>query len=573
MIKILLLATAEKTKLRPLTEELPAPLLPIANRPVMMHTIDMLARQGYKQMLVSLQHRAGFIESFFYTGQRWGVSLEYLLQRQPLGNAGSLLRGKAHLASTFLVLPADILIDLNIEQALAQHRKQGNAVTVILHEARMKPRPWANATAWRNQDISSESGEPVETGAFICEPQVLSLIPPRTPFDILDDLLPCVVENNLRVAAHKMNGYWNPLDTFEDYRRAQHIFLRSTSKSTNNTRKTFQHLSIPNKPVRNGVWVGRNSLLHPSARLIPPVYIGENCRIGRNVEIGPDVVVGQNVIVDDEASISDSTILDGTYIGRLVKVENKVARQNLVIDIPTASAVQIVDEHLLAPTLQSLEESQLRRALDILIALLLLLVTLPLTFPLALLLLLTNGRIFDPVARVQLGFGQANKTALLNGTSKCFKLLRFATSRKTAEGSDRKETIESAWSPNRFVKQWNLYRLPELWNVVRGDLYLVGVKPISPVELLSMKEKLAAGEVWREKVYECPAGFTGLWFVQVLPDEFADEELIADAYYSAIHNWRLDLTILRQTPAAWYRRTHQPSPTAPTGFNIAKEGG
>jgi NDP-sugar pyrophosphorylase family protein len=573
MIKILLLATAEKPKLRPLTEELPAPLLPITNRPVMMHTIDMLARQGYKQMLVSLHHQAGFIESFFYTGQRWGVSLEYLLQRQPFGNAGSLLWGKSHLNSTFLVLPADILIDLNIEQALAQHRQQGNAVTIITHEARMKSRPWPNAPAWQYQEIGSESEGPVETGAFLCEPQVLSLIPPRTPFDILNDLLPCVAKNNLPVAVHKMNGYWNPLDTFEDYRRAQHIFLRSAPKTSNNVRKTFQHLSIPNKPVRDGVWIGRNSLLHPTSRLIPPVYIGENCRIGKNVEIGPDTVIGQNVIVDDEATISDSTILDGTYIGRLIKVQNKVARKNLVIDIPSASAVQIVDEHLLAPTLQSLEESQLLRALDILIALLLLLVTLPLTFPLAILLFLVNGRLFDPVERVQLGFGQAKKTAGQNGSTKCFRLLRFATSRKTVEGSDQTETKAPLWSLNRFVKQWNLNRLPELWNVVRGDMCMVGVKPISQAELLFMKEKLAAGEVWREKVYECPAGFTGLWFVQVLPAEFPDEELIADAYYSAIRSWRLDLTILRQTPAAWYRRTRQTNPTTPARLNIAKEGG
>jgi NDP-sugar pyrophosphorylase family protein len=559
MLTILLLATAETQKLRPLSDELPAPLIPVANRPVMLHTIDMLARQDYRQMLVSLHHQAGMIESFFFTGQRWGISLDYLLQRSPLGNAGSLLWAKAHLTSTFLVLPADILIDLNIEKALEQHRQEGCAATVIMHERRISQRPLPTNLLWFNQ---------VETGVYVFEPEVLDYIPPRTPFDISADLLPVLAANGQRVGAHKMSGYWNPLETFEDFRKAQYIFLRSIADAPG-VRKSFEHLSVPHKPLSEGVWVGRNSLLHPSSRLIPPVYIGENCRVGRNVEIGPDAVLGQNVIVDDEASISDSTILDDTYIGRLVKVENKVAHKNLLIDIASATSVQIVDEHLLSPTLQSVEESQINRALDALLALLALIAALPLTIPLAVMLKLVNGRAFTTIECMFPASKQAKK-ASSNGHTKHFKLLRFAV--QPGHTSPAGSSAPAAGLA-RLIYQWQLHRLPELWNVVRGDLRLVGVKPISQDELLFLMQRLAAGELWREKIYECPPGFTGLWFVQTESGETREEEWIADAYYAAIHNWKMDLAILSQTPAAWFRRAKRAAVSRPVPLKIAKEGG
>ena len=88
----ILLATGENRSLAPLTDELAPALLPIGHQPVMAHMIELLAAQGWRRLLVSLQQQAGSIEAYFGQGERWGVSLEYVVQRDALGTAGALKR-------------------------------------------------------------------------------------------------------------------------------------------------------------------------------------------------------------------------------------------------------------------------------------------------------------------------------------------------------------------------------------------------------------------------------------------------------------------------------------------------
>src|SRR5215213_4803462 len=132
---ILLLATDEQPKLQLLTEALPTPLVPIVNRPVMAVAVEILARAGYKALFVSLCNRGGSIASYFGDGSRWGVQIEYLTQREGWGSAGALAWASQLLTETVLVLPADSIIDLDIDAALAFHRAHGGPATMIVHDA------------------------------------------------------------------------------------------------------------------------------------------------------------------------------------------------------------------------------------------------------------------------------------------------------------------------------------------------------------------------------------------------------------------------------------------------------
>src|SRR5215211_1192607 len=131
---VLLLATDEQPKLRHLTEALPTPLVPIVNRPVMAVAMEILARAGCKNLFVSLCNRGGSIASHFGNGSRWGVQIEYLTQREGWGSAGALAWASQLLTETVLVLPADSIIDLDIDSALAFHRAHGGLATMVLHE-------------------------------------------------------------------------------------------------------------------------------------------------------------------------------------------------------------------------------------------------------------------------------------------------------------------------------------------------------------------------------------------------------------------------------------------------------
>src|SRR5215217_7439820 len=168
---ILLLATDEQPKLPLLTEALPTPLVPIVNRPVMAVAVEILARAGNKEMFVSLCNRGGSIASYFGNGSRWGVQIEYLIQREGWGSAGALAWAGNLLTETVLVLPADSIIDLDIDAALAFHRAHGGLATMIVHEpaGRRAAHPVAldERAAVRALNVGQSEGRAFEhTGAF-----------------------------------------------------------------------------------------------------------------------------------------------------------------------------------------------------------------------------------------------------------------------------------------------------------------------------------------------------------------------------------------------------------------------
>ena len=227
----LLLATGETDKLKPLTENIPSPVIPLVNKPIMSYAVELLARQGIKEILVSLNDLADQVETFFETGRRWGVKFDYLLQREAWGTAGALKWAETSLNETFIVLPADLIVDLDIQRALDFHKSRSSKFTVVTN--------YSKRAADRQLMVSSkelvvgcESGQeqtiPVsDTGVYIIEPEVLEFIPARSKFDIHRELIPGLLEKNIEVHTYQMNGYWNPLDTYKEYQEAQCKYLQN----------------------------------------------------------------------------------------------------------------------------------------------------------------------------------------------------------------------------------------------------------------------------------------------------------------------------------------------------------
>jgi NDP-sugar pyrophosphorylase family protein len=502
----------------------------------MVYTIEMLARQGHKQILVSLYHLGGSIEAYFGNGERWGVNIEYTLQKDAWGTAGALKWAERSINETCLVLPADRFIDLDIEEILTQHRARKNVATVVVQQQGTGPLVYLDIEDQIVTELVDQKHNHQwhNTGIYIIEPQVLDKIPARTPFDLNCDLLPKLLVDELPVYGYKAEGYWNEMATFADYHAAQCAYLHEDT----NGRTYFDTIvrKLESRQIATGIWVGRNHVIHPSVRLIPPVYIGDNCQIGRDAELGPDVVIGRNVVIDDEASIFQSTILDQTYVGQLVNIENRVVYKNVMIDVNTAERTEVADGFLLGEAQPALVDTGLQRLWDATIALFLLLLSLPLIVPISLLTFLTTGRLFESLTFLgtqprTIGYGRSSHLD-------SFTLRRFCTRR-----SGRLTTF------GRWLEKWDLHRLPELGGVFAGKISLVGVKPLLPEEASKITE------AWQLQRHEYQAGFTGLWYVQNGRNSQLDETLIADTYYVATRTWREDLKILRKTPAGWLKRS------------------
>lgn len=549
-MRIILLATNETTRLEPLHNAFAASMLPVVNRPVMATTVEMLARAGYKELLVSLYHASGSIAEYFGNGTRWGLQINYVVQREPLGSAGALKWASRLLEETFLVLPGDVVLDLDVAAALQFHQQHDAPVTAILSQRRTSASDMLRLDGTgRVCDIGQNlAGDQAlyATGAYIIEPAILDHIGRRDHCDIYSQLLPMLLAGDVAIQGYCTEAYWNPLNTFAEYQEAQQVFLYSALHADDPAAMPadlppVRYPSIEGRQVVPGVWVGRNHVIHPSVRIAAPICIGDNCWIGQHAEISAGSVIGSHVVVDNEATVSHSTILAQTYIGQFVNINNRVVSIDKMIDPENGECSEVVDPFLIG-AVQNLVNDQQRypyRVASLFAGLLLLLLSPVLFFLTLVAFFASGGRIFRrerAIGRRPLDPPYTNPAEL-----KPVELLVFETARRDG----------STGMLGNWLQHTELYRLPLLWNVVRGDLALIGVKPISPEEANRLDEE------WHQKRFECPAGFTGLWYVQPLTGSELEEILVSDAYYVATHNWWTDLGILLRTPAAWRRRITQ----------------
>ncbi len=547
---ILLLATGESNKLQPVTNMVPTPLLPVANRPLLLYPLELLARQNQKHILVALYNEAGHIESYLGKGERWGVKLDYLLQRKPLGNGGAVRQAASVVGNDLLlVVPGDTVIDFDIEKLVAFHQEHGACLTVLVSpeggdNSRMvlvdpTGRIYPEGTA-------PENGRCLyDTGLYLLSPEIIPLIPAGKQVDIFSQLIPQLLEKGVIVCACETQAYWNPLASFTAYQDFQKSLLQNGTSPDGATQTMPEKQPIlqstwpHSRRVAEGIWIGRNTVIHPNVRLQPPVVVGDNCYIGAGVQLGPTAVIGNNVIIDEEATILNTAVFNGTYVGQLVNLENRLVNKGQVVDIATGEAVQVTDQFLVGRAFQTVSDTGLFQMLEKGAAITLLLGLSWFMALIGLLTLLIQRKVLTTTTYYHSDIQSSWRNSSF--TPKPLYLWEFATRNSKGE-----LTGYGLW-----LTRWNFHRLPQLWNVIRGELALVGVKPLTAEETQHIQEE------WQQKRFERKAGFTGLWFVQPQEAGGIESILVADTYYTATHTWRGDLKILKQTMPAWWRNRVQ----------------
>ena len=500
-------------KLSPLTHKLPSPLLPVAGKPIMAYTIEMLAQAGIHDIVICIQHMSGNIEASFSNGRRWGVNIQYSLQRDSLGDAGAVKWARGLLDDSFIVLQGDSFIELDIPELIESHQQSNSLLTKVIKKNDQESQP---------------------TGCYIFEQAIFDSIPNRQTYDIETQLIPKLIANQVSIHEFDHKNYWSPVTSFETLQNLQSDFIDVVANNANEKdRDQLKTISFNGNRFGPKVWAGNNNIIHPSVRIFPPVIIGDNCQVGKDVELGPYTVVGSNCIIDDEASIRQSTVTEKTYIGKLVNVEDKIITSNLIIDVPTAKSTYITDPFLISGATPPMINNGFRLILDKIIAVILLILLSPLLLLAGLMAICGTGRMFKSVERIgvipsDIVSGNVLSPSRLN-------LIHFNTRRKNG-----KTSILTHW-----VEHSGLYRISELFGVLSGRLSLIGVKPLSTEEADRLIED------WQFQRYSFSAGFTGLWYTEQNHEEREDAALIYDVYYVAMRSFREDMRILAKTLPRW----------------------
>src|SRR3954451_24590455 len=131
-MKAVIMAGGEGTRLRPLTSNAPKPMLPLVNRPMMEHVIDLLVRHGIDEIVVTVAFMANAIRTYFGDGSEFGVRMVYATEQTPLGTAGSIRNAKDELDEPFLVISGDVLTDVALSDVVRFHQERGALATIGL---------------------------------------------------------------------------------------------------------------------------------------------------------------------------------------------------------------------------------------------------------------------------------------------------------------------------------------------------------------------------------------------------------------------------------------------------------
>jgi len=220
-MKAFILAAGFGTRLRPFTDEIPKPLIPVLNQPVMERMIHLCHRHGFVDLIANLHYKGEKIEQAFGDGKAYGVDLHYSWEKQLMGTAGGVRRQADFLGQdTFAVVSGDVVTDLDLTEMLAFHRCRGALVTMAVKEVANPSRfgvvvtePDGRITSFQEKPAPGmEKSHLVNTGIYIVEPEILAQIPAGVPFDFGSQLFPMLVAQGAPVYAMQTDAYWSDVD-------------------------------------------------------------------------------------------------------------------------------------------------------------------------------------------------------------------------------------------------------------------------------------------------------------------------------------------------------------------------
>ncbi|MBL8775732.1 MAG: NTP transferase domain-containing protein [Acidimicrobiales bacterium] len=320
-MKAVIMAGGEGTRLRPLTSNVPKPMMPIVNRPMMEHIVTLLKSHGFDEIVVTVAFMANAIRTYFGDGSEFGVRMVYATEETPLGTAGSVRNAMDELDERFLVISGDVLTDIDLGEIVRFHDENKAMATIGLVPVE---NPLEFGIVITNEDGSIERflekptwgqvfSDTINTGIFVLEPEIFDYIEPGRPVDFSSEVFPALLAEGRPLFGAVSEGYWEDVGTLEAYLRAHKDALDAKVA-----------LDIPGFRMSEGVWVGEGVEVHPDAILEGPAVIGENCRIEAGARLGEYAVLGNNVKVREQVELQRVVIHDNTYLGEQCRIGGTV---------------------------------------------------------------------------------------------------------------------------------------------------------------------------------------------------------------------------------------------------------
>ncbi len=307
-MKAMVLAAGLGTRLRPLTYEITKPMVPVLDRPVMEHILDLIDRHSFDGVIANLHYFPDTIREYF------GDRISYRYEEELLGTAGGVRACAEFFGDeTFLVISGDALTDIDLTALVARHRESGGIATLSVKQV-SDTREYGVVLHDREGRITGfqEKPEPEEAlsdlgncGIYVFEPAIFEYFPDRPFVDWAKDVFPALLDNDVPFHIHEVHEYWNDVGSLAELRQGTFDALRGEL-----------HLEMEGAEVASGVRAVGSSPLREDTDVEGPVWIGRDVELGAGVRLTGPIVLGDGASVGDGAQLRESIVFPGTEVLR-----------------------------------------------------------------------------------------------------------------------------------------------------------------------------------------------------------------------------------------------------------------
>ncbi|WP_373070996.1 sugar phosphate nucleotidyltransferase [Sulfurimonas sp.] len=323
-MKAVVMAGGFGSRIQPLTNSRPKPMLPIVNRPMMEHTMMTLKDIGITEFIVLLYFKPDIIKDYFKDGSEFGIKISYVLPDDDYGTAGAVKLAQELIGDeNFIIISGDLVTDFDFKKILDFHESKESQLSIVLTSVE-NPLQFGVVIANEENVIEKFLEKPswgevfsdtINTGIYIIEPEILNYIPENKNFDFAKDLFPLLMQSNIPLMGYNLEGYWRDVGNPESYRDVYDDILTG--------RVNFK---IPGKSEvypDGTLYSDTPYQFDKSIDIIGNVVIGKNVIIKKNVKLN-NVVIGDNVTIDSDSKISNSVLWNDVVIGHNTKLNNCV---------------------------------------------------------------------------------------------------------------------------------------------------------------------------------------------------------------------------------------------------------
>ncbi|MCL2143204.1 MAG: NDP-sugar synthase [Methanomassiliicoccaceae archaeon] len=321
------------TRLRPLTNNRPKPILPVLDRPCLLYLIGSLAAAGINEIILACGYRSEKMAAAIGDGSAHGISIEYSYEDVPMGTAGAIKLLEDRLDDTFVAVNGDVFADIDLKGEILEHKRTGASVTISLArvsnpcefgiarldddgritEFKEKPRP---------EEVFSDL---INAGVYVMEKKILGYVPKGKMYDLSKELIPDIMGKGHRVQGHMMNGIWmdvgRPGDLIAANLAAAETFAGNSVTG-----------DVSGSKITEPFYIGHNGKITDSD--ISSSVISEGSQVHAS-RVSGSLIMARCAVSGAEISGSiigeGCTVMNGAVIERSVIADGKTIKENEVI--------------------------------------------------------------------------------------------------------------------------------------------------------------------------------------------------------------------------------------------------